>query len=530
MSGTPEPERARAWDLILTAAVLPVITKLALEPLMVNHDVGLHLDAGRMILEGGRPYVDFIDTNPPLIMYVSVLPALMARTGAIHIIPAFHIFAFGLMAVSAFGCRRFLNRSGLGIEPHESSLAAAAIILFSFALLWTPFRDWGQREHLYLLLYLPFFYCRWVRWQGGEAGRLISSAAGLAAAVGVCFKPHFVAVAVLVEGAQWAAHRRKAPLFQPEVATFVLGGALYPLHFMFLSGEIRSAFFTRWAPMVMQGYAAYDRPWAAVALQWGPLFAAAGSLVGLLMCRGLEGHRASLARLLALLALSSLGSYLIQQKGWFYHQIPGVFAAFMALAAGWGARRHEKREAAGAAPFPTMRHAAWIATGAVLWSGVLAGAALHRGYEPWRDPGIGGIIRRDSVDGDPILMLSTQVGMIYPLLLQVNRRSASRYITTFPLALLYAPGEAERESYRPRERMGPEEARFLAELGEDIQRTKPPMILIEAPEETQALPPGFTVAGYFEASGFIDGEMAEYRHTRTAFNWDIYVREAASGE
>ncbi len=518
-------EQADAWLLIFASVVLLMVLRLALEPWVMNHDAALHLDIGRMILEGKRPYLDFVDTNPPMIMYLSVVPAAMAKLLPIHIISAFHLFTFCLMLISAGTCRSLLARARLGVSVNERNMIALTLLVMSFALMQTPDMDWGQREHLYLLLYFPFFICRWVRWQGGYVNRTMAIIVGLAAAAGACMKPHFVIAALSVEGAQIIMGRRAGPFLKPEWITFVLGGLFYALHFLLLPGEIREAFFGRWLPMVAAGYDAYNQSWSKMIFRPGLVFSLISALAGIALGRYRSDPLSRLADAFAVFGLVSLALYLLQHKGWFYHQIPAVFGGTLALVVGGFA--FARKSGRGLSRLPNLRMASWLVAGVLLASGVELWAEADKGFQPWPDPGIGKIIQRYSTTDDPILIISTQVGSVYPLMLQVNRASASRYITTFPLALIYAAepdADPVNDRNPSREHMKPEEIRFLNELEQDIRATKPPLILIDARERPQAMPEGFTFPDYFEDVGFLKEALGNYRYEETAFDFQIYVR------
>lgn len=521
-------ESRRAWMWVLAAAALAVVGQLTVEPLVVSHDVGLNLDCGRMMLEGKRPYLDFIDTNPPMIMYVSVLPALLSRLVPLHVILSFHVLMLMALAASAWLIHAVLRRSQLELKEYEIRGATLSVLLLSLGVLVMPEREWGQREHLFLLLYLPFFFCRWVRWRRGSVGPFMAAVVGVLGAVGACFKPYFVVVALMIEAVQWAAARRLGPLLKPDWIAFVLTGLAYGGHFFLLPGEITSEYFTRWAPLVVEGYSAYNQPWGVLLIRPGVAAALAGSLAGLVLAGRLSGALAWVARLFVVLSLVSFALYLFHHKGWSYQLIPSVFGGAMAAACGLDARLHARRKALGETGGLTLAAARWIFAGSILATAVVVGAEVQKGYRLWPDPGVGEIVEQYSDEGDPVLVLTTDVGRVYPLLLQTERRAASRYIWTFPIALIHAGGppagaDDEGYPYPSRESATPEERRILEELGEDIRENRPPLILMNDTEHPQGLPPGFALPGYFEAVGFLEREMDAYRYVDTAFEYRIYV-------
>ncbi|MBK7838137.1 MAG: hypothetical protein IPJ49_10765 [Candidatus Obscuribacter sp.] len=49
-------------------------------PYAISGDTAMYLQTGQFLLEGKLPYRDFQDLNPPLIMYVCALPALLPES------------------------------------------------------------------------------------------------------------------------------------------------------------------------------------------------------------------------------------------------------------------------------------------------------------------------------------------------------------------------------------------------------------------------------------------------------------------
>jgi hypothetical protein len=522
----PDLERARAWNLLLLATAGLIAVQIGVQRWVINHDAALYLDCGIRLASGQRPYVDFLDLNPPLIMYLSVLPALLARALSIHVIVAFHLLVFALALASALACRRLILRSALGLSLNESRGFAFILLLGSFFLLRTAELDWGQREHLFILLYMPFFLSRWIRRAGGTVGPTAALYVGLGAGIGASLKPHFVLIALGVELIHLIASRRFRSLLQPEFLVFAGTGVAYAGHFLLLPADIRDAFFIRWLPMIREGYGAYNEPWNVVLLRPGVLSALLLLIAALAVVHGIDAPRAGLARLFIAFGLFGLAGYFIQQKGWSYQQLPALFGGMMALLVAFSARASEK---SGPQPtrWPDQRLAVLVLIGAAFASATLVMARARDGFRPWPDPGIGQILHFETQPGDAILMISTSVGQIYPLRLQVGRPAGSRYLWTFPLPMIYASERGPVDApfpFRSRAVMEQAELHFLEDLGEDIAKNRPRLIMIDAYDEPQGCPAGFTLPAYFEAAGFLAGEMNDYNYWTDVFGWQVYRR------
>ncbi len=77
---------SRAWDLSYWAAVsgTAVLTLVAIvgsisHPLLGQPDQCMYLSMADLLMAGRLPYVDCFDNNPPLIIYLGVIPMVVAK-------------------------------------------------------------------------------------------------------------------------------------------------------------------------------------------------------------------------------------------------------------------------------------------------------------------------------------------------------------------------------------------------------------------------------------------------------------------
>ena len=57
-----------AWPILSLGALLVLwrLVDFMLNPLAINWDVSMYLLIGSMLLDGGIPYIDIVEINPPL--------------------------------------------------------------------------------------------------------------------------------------------------------------------------------------------------------------------------------------------------------------------------------------------------------------------------------------------------------------------------------------------------------------------------------------------------------------------------------
>ena len=129
--------------IIVGAGVVPP----AIGP--VNGDASWYLYMAGRVLDGARPYVDVVDTNPPLIVVLSLGVVLPARVLGVSPLRLFPMAVVGLIVGSMALAWRLAR--GLPDPIRQAALLATAYGLFVGA---GP--AFGQREHLTLILIVPY--------------------------------------------------------------------------------------------------------------------------------------------------------------------------------------------------------------------------------------------------------------------------------------------------------------------------------------------------------------------------------------
>lgn len=186
------------FTIVLSAWTAFLVYRLA--DLLVFHSPGhdqnwLLLTAQRM-LSGAQLYGPRIaENNPPLIIWFSAIPVLLSRV--LHIPPdqALKLLVLIMISGSIVWCVRIFRIAGWARLPISTSLAIYALVT---AETWIGGSDFGQREHLVILLVLPYILSA----ATGAAAKLSFSercAIGLLGGVAVCFKPQQVLIIVGLE-------------------------------------------------------------------------------------------------------------------------------------------------------------------------------------------------------------------------------------------------------------------------------------------------------------------------------------------
>jgi len=308
--------------LVLFAVGGFVLTTAIRSPL--KDDVAWLLYVARQWLAGQQLYVDLVEVNPPLIVWLYAIPAALSTwLGAAPKLVAIPFFTLLLLGSAAWSADLLQGRAAL-FKSRIPVFAAIATVLMAL-----PGVEFGQREHLLIAAMLPYL-CLYTRELDGEREpRLNGVLAGIVAGLGCALKPSYLIAIVVIEGmALLRGHRvlRAAP-----IAAFGAVG-VYGVGVLIFCPE----FLEKAVPLALALYGGTDTPCLEIIWQSSRLIF--GQVVIALLC---WSSRTTLARsspftrhlLLAVTAFGIAATvvFVLQGKNWFYHRLPATTATVMAL-------------------------------------------------------------------------------------------------------------------------------------------------------------------------------------------------------
>ena len=159
----------------------------------INHDVGWVLYSSGRLLDGGTFGREIVAANPPLIWWISAVPNAIARLTRLDALVIFRIGVFCLSLLVLIDVSKKLP------DQLPLPLRAALLIVFAAFISFGVNRDFGQREHLAVMLCFPYLVRAAELIESGGTSNRISWFASIGAGIGVAFKPHFVLIPIFVE-------------------------------------------------------------------------------------------------------------------------------------------------------------------------------------------------------------------------------------------------------------------------------------------------------------------------------------------
>lgn len=307
---------------LLSVAVVAILLRYTS---LNNHDNSWLLYLVGEYLKGARLYVDLIEVNPPLIIFLYVPPVWIAQLLSLEVINIFYTYVFALAMASCWLCCCFL----LTKSAINRWVVALIIIIALFVL---PRGDFGQREHLMVMFSLPYIFLIMRRVEGQPCNKVLATFIGLLALLGFGLKPYFLIVPAVLEAYLLLSSRNLKQIFRPETWSLGLGLVGYVgVIFLFTPDYI-----TFVVPMALEVYnQAFTNSYMKVIFRQELIFIVLLMTTGGILLYQKRVFPSSVFALFLALFLSGCAAYVMyvmQMKGWRYHLYPAL--AFLFIACG----------------------------------------------------------------------------------------------------------------------------------------------------------------------------------------------------
>jgi hypothetical protein len=509
-SATTPVERGGHGATVLAAIGICVVVAVAFALhafwVLPNHDNDWYLIAARRLLAGGRYGVDFMEPNPPLIILLLAPPVAVADGLGLDTYTVFSAYVCLLILLSVILARRSI----LWIFADHPACANLLLLGYATILSLDPGFDFGQREHLFVILFCPGLFWFAAR-DAGDVRPIAGTtrASILLAALGVLIKPFFMLVPLVLLGFRVYRLRSWRAVLEGPVVTFVAGAILYAAVIVWRFPE-----FLPEAAMQRQVYFAWNRAWLTVLGASGDAFAALCLAVVLAELVPAGDRIRTLLRYTGAAAATCMLLALLQKKGWNYHFLPTMELAEFVLAGAFAALL----------PRPGSQLSATAVCVAIV---AQAGALSLRPFEECAftltrsrflaTPLVGTLAR--SFRGDSVLLLTGGFQLGFPSLAGVRLGSRAPSQVLLPGAVRLADGKAADKLLAATVR-----SRAIAVAAEDLEHYRPDVVGVDRNASKQALPENFDVLGFYLSDPRFRQAWSAYRLTTSIPGWDLYTR------
>lgn len=472
-----------------------------------NHDVAWLITAAGRILDGSKIFVDVIEVNPPLIIWLMTPGVALGRVLDLGPAIGFYLTVFGAALVSVALCAWLIRR-------FELSRNLYVVPLIAFMLMIFPARDFGQREHLMVIFILPYLLLTACRALGRDVDARIAVPVALFGGLGILLKPYFVAFPALLEFYLLYTIGFARTLKRVEPYVLVAGGLTYLALIWFVTPQYFSVVLTYASEVYHLGY---SDGFVNALVRAVFILVVAMAVTKILSTLGVDKQERAIFAVLFVAAAAGCVSYFLQLKGWGYHMIPT--RTFLILIALWAVLRAPLDNL-----FMTLRKPGY-ALATVLVSIVAISAVLKPEYRKLEvDQRIAQLAAHP--DAKSVFVFSGNVFQGNTMALDKGLEWASRFPT-----LWLMPGLVLK-----REQMGgttpllDEIERYnWQSVTEDLTKWKPDLIFVDVNEKKSH----FQNARYDYIANFSQHPpfaalWKEYRLDSTADGFALYVRKSAS--
>jgi hypothetical protein len=536
--------------IIATAYLLAIFLLYRLpfwlcHPLLIWADQSVYLAMAELVLHGQKPYVDFFDFNPPLIIYLNTIPVFLAQVLKQPLVIMFDCFVYGFTTISV------LLSAALALLNRKTPEKFVLLMLLFVPVICTQSQMWnfGQREHLFVLAYFPFLLLRLLRHRAASASvsdpvsnsapdsapvpvslpDWLAVAIGMFAAVGLALKPQFIVTALLVELTLWCdSLRRTSPKkLQPEFLSLSACLAIYVSYFALFQTDGCYIFFKEALSVYAAGSYVYRIGFIESLVSIGDFsflyyFLLASLAIAFVSRKSIYSLAAVVFTLISLISYWQAGTI------YSYRGLPVSMGCWTIMAIASGQLLEAVYKKNGALRSLTVVALVAVLTGSTFYcltkvnerhSDALLGPELTMdlsdlGYSNTRVQALNPLLEtilKNTTEFDSVLIIGNGVRPGYPALLQSGRKCASRYLHGMVIPMVLGAMELNPSHNTT------ELDRILANYGSDIERNRPALIVIEAD----------CIAPVLAQHNFISRYMADYylSETQTEQRLIVYKRK-----
>jgi hypothetical protein len=428
-SGSRAALAGSAWPALLTALAVWTLAVLVNWPLKLDHDEAYFLASGRILNEGSRLYTDWMDFNTPAPSGVarwsawlaSVLQTPLDLTHKATI----YLLTFAGLGVAFAVLLPELRKPG----PSRWILAIGLTTVLMFA---TP--EIGRREQMFCIGALGWIASILLAARDVQRPWPIAALAGLAAGLALYEKPHFILFAVVLGLVDLL--RARGQLNRVLLSTWVAAAVSIALYAWLLLAN--PDFLNVVLPATVDLYRPLGMGWQ-MAAEWlagsSALRAFALALIAFVLVRGMGSRPPWIAVAIAASFVVSAALLYVQQGfGFEYHRLP-LDIAFNSIALGLLMWALDNRWA-----LPKQRlHLGGILAAGLVFLAALGSQLVWVSRYPHRDSISNSELlqaMRPPAQGDPILIITTDVEPSAEILVQLDARWSGDFISLFPIPAL----------------------------------------------------------------------------------------------
>ena len=468
----------------------------------INYDVSWLLHATSEMMQGKKLYQDIIEINPPLIIWLQV-PAYMFS----------EVFGFsiktGMIILTGIACGYSIILSNRLAKKAHCTRPLLMLTVLSLILFILPSWNFGQREHLFIALTLPYFFLIFNRSKKIEISPPLAIVVGIIGAIGFNIKPYFLLVPLALElYLIFAIGLRN--IFK-RIEPYLVG--LITVFYFVLILIFTPEYFSKTG--VGYAFEIYSSTFNVSGTRLSQKLSISFILLGLAcliwLCQPRSIHR-NPSGLFLVGAFATLAVVVIQGKGWTSHQLPIMSFAVVAISFSIPA------QSKGATKINILLFAATIFISIVLWS------FLNRFdnndqisyYQNMNE------IIETQEDVNSIFIMSSDLLYGFPLITETNLKWGSRFGA---LSLTAGVRKRREDLAQSTELLDEIEHYVWTALAYDLKINKPDLVLVDTNESKNFISKPYDFIKDYSKNSDFRAEWSNYELKGASNGMDIYRRQ-----
>lgn len=303
--------------VFISLSCLSLVLFLYILCLPLNHDAAWLFQTSFMWLEGQEFGYDIVDPNPPMMMWLTVPPALLVDFFFVPAELTLKLYFYMLVYIVFIYLYKHLN---LTLEVKKTQLVQTGIAYFIF-FIFMPGYNFGQREHIAAALILPYLLN--AASIENKKSFILQIFAGIFGAIALAFKPHFLIVIILVETLFLLKNKKMSNLFRLDTLTLCISLLFYMLVIYLTSPK----YLTEVLPTMFWVYSYYEEP--TLPIYHISIFTLFALLSSVQIYRTKKNRQLPSVLFIAALGFATVAFY--QNKGWDYHWLPAHILIMLSL-------------------------------------------------------------------------------------------------------------------------------------------------------------------------------------------------------
>ena len=301
-------------NIIISFLVLISLSYFIQSKIFISNDVGYLLHMSNIMLHGGKYVTDILETNPPMIMYLYMPILALAKLTHFSFTTCIHLYVILLSSIS-FGLSLHFIRQVTNNKNLIYMMAYGII----FTLFFLPIHQFAQREHLLVILTLPYIFSVAVMLHNIKINLFMRLIVGFGAALGFALKPYFLTTLILIES--YYLVEKKHILHSIRIETITIASVFFI--YLSLIFILQPNYIYILLPLISRVYfPGIEESWQRIISNPMIVYCAISILSYTILHRRIK--HSILGNILVLSCLGYLLSLLITRTTWFYHIMPAL--------------------------------------------------------------------------------------------------------------------------------------------------------------------------------------------------------------